>query len=259
MYGFINLPVVPLRASDNESSEMQSQLLFGEFIEVLSQTEKWLFVQNLADNYCGWVDRKMIELISEEDHFSAQKVNSHRLLRPYTTIYNMLDNQTKLLPGGSVLYGLNGDNFRVGSEDWCLIDPISALERPFSVHQLIEVAIQYINAPYLWGGKTIFGVDCSGLVQLVFAIGGYDLPRDASQQVDKGKVVDSLSEALPGDLAFFENREGRISHVGMLIDNSSIIHASGWVKIESIDAQGIISSSTGLYTHQLHVIKRIIL
>lgn len=259
MYGLINLPIVPLRSFDSERSEMKSQLLFGEFVEVLEQSEKWLYVRNLADDYQGWADKKMISIISDNDYLITQNARSHRLSRTSSIIYNTVDNQSKLLPGGSVLYNLSGDYFKIGAESWKLINPIEISEEPLLPHQLIELAMKYVNAPYLWGGKSIFGIDCSGLVQVVFAIGGYLLPRDASQQVEAGKTVDFLSEALPGDLAFFENQEGSIIHVGILIDSSNIIHASGWVKIESIDAQGIISSSTGTYTHQLRVIKRIVI
>ncbi|MEA4937626.1 hypothetical protein SDC9_139397 [bioreactor metagenome] len=258
MYGLVTLPVVPLRASDSERSEMISQLLFGEFVEIIEQSERWFYIKNLADDYLGWIDRKMIKSVSGKEFAAAQRSDRLRLSRPYSIIYHTIDNQTKLLPGGSIVYELNGDDFQIGSENWSLIDPVYIPKLPFSTHQVIEVAMQYLNAPYLWGGKTILGVDCSGLVQLAFAIGGYLLPRDASQQVVKGKTVDFLSEVLPGDLAFFENDEGHISHVGILIDNSKIIHSSGWVKVENIDAQGIISSLTGEYTHHLRVIKRII-
>lgn len=259
MYGLVTLPVVPLRASDSERSEMVSQLLFGELIEILEQSEKWVFIKNSTDDYQGWVDRKMIRPLSEKEFSDANKAVKLKLSKPYSIIYNAVNNQTMLVPGGSIIYGLNGDDFQIGTDSWSLIEPQNIHKLPFTSHQILEIARQYLNAPYLWGGKTILGIDCSGLVQLAFVIGGYALPRDASQQVLIGKTVDFLSEVLPGDLAFFENDEGHISHVGILIDSSTIIHASGWVKIESIDAQGIISSITGDYTHQLRVIKRIIL
>ncbi|MPN27215.1 hypothetical protein SDC9_174643 [bioreactor metagenome] len=123
---------------------------------------------------------------------------------------------------------------------------------------ILKIATMYLNAPYLWGGKSLLGIDCSGLVQVVFSICGIQLPRDASQQVEKGDLVNFLGEAQQGDLAFFDNEAGNITHVGILLDATRIIHASGWVKIEKIDNHGIISSQTGEYTHKLKVIKRLI-
>ncbi|MDD2285970.1 MAG: C40 family peptidase [Paludibacter sp.] len=258
MYGFITLPLVPMRASDSERSEMISQLLFGEYVKILEKQDKWFFVENLADNYSGWVNSKMITAVAEADYHKSQKANINRLFRPFNIIYNTRQNQTKFIPGGSLVYDLKTDDFIAGDETWSLIEPDSAFGGRFNAHRIIETAMQYINAPYLWGGKTVMGIDCSGLVQVVYAIGGHFLPRDASQQVEQGELVDFLSESLPGDLAFFGNDEGVITHVGILSDNANIIHASGWVKVESIDSQGIISSITGEYTHQLRVIKRII-
>jgi len=123
---------------------------------------------------------------------------------------------------------------------------------------LIPLALQYLNAPYLWGGKSILGIDCSGLVQVVFAMSGIQLNRDASEQVESGQAIDSLSETKPGDLAFFENSNGKIIHVGILLNSHQIIHASGWVKVEAIDSTGIVSAQTGEYTHKLRAIKRIV-
>lgn len=258
MYGLVTLSLVPVRTSPEESSEMTTQLLFGEYVEILESSEKWLYIRNLIDNYKGWVDRKMIFPLSDVDYRKHQTYTPTRLHRLYTIIYNVHTNETKLLPGGSIVHGLEAENFRVGEEKWCLIEPHTPLEVPLPAHKLMHLALSYLNAPYLWGGKSVLGIDCSGLVQVVFAMGGYTLPRDASQQVEMGKRVDFITEALPGDLAFFENAEGRIIHVGILVDSANILHASGWVRIDSIDAQGIRSSVSKEYSHKLRIIKRII-
>lgn len=115
----------------------------------------------------------------------------------------------------------------------------------------------YLNAPYQWGGKSPFGIDCSGFTQMVYRLAGYQLKRDASQQVMQGKTV-ALSDAQVGDLAFFTNEAGRITHVGLMLDNNRIMHASGKVRIDTLDEQGIIHHETKQYTHQLNIMKRII-
>jgi len=258
MYGLITHPLVPLRAYNSERSEMVSQLLFGEYVKILVKQEKWLYVENITDGYTGWADIRMINPVTDSTFLKSRHQKADRLLHPNNIIYNTKINQSKLLPGGSIIYDLSGDEFSADGEIWSLIEPDSLAVGRFDVHRILETAIQYLNAPYLWGGKSVLGIDCSGLVQVVYGIGGYLLPRDASQQVLQGELVDFLSESMPGDLAFFGSEEGSITHVGILVDNASIIHASGWVKIENIDSQGIISSKTGEYTHQLRVIKRII-
>jgi gamma-D-glutamyl-L-lysine dipeptidyl-peptidase len=258
MKGIINLPLVPLRKSDSESSEMTSQLLFGELVEVLETHECWLLLRNISDNYVGWADRKMIRILKKHDE---QRLSSSE---PYCVSYPLIEGENRstgeklMLPGGSRLVDLDGINLEIGGKTF-LFDPILLpYTNELSGSRLIELAKQYLNAPYLWGGKTIMGIDCSGLVQVVFSMCGMQLPRDAEQQVELGKVIDFLHEVKPGDLAFFENPEGDIIHVGILLNSHQIIHASGWVKIETIDSQGIISSQTGEYTHNLRVVKRLL-
>ncbi|MDD4489023.1 MAG: C40 family peptidase [Paludibacter sp.] len=258
MYGLITLPLVPLRTNDNERSEMVTQLLFGEYVKILENNEKWLYIENVTDNYKGWADAKMITLVTDSAFQTSYQVKVNRLVHAYNIIFNTRLNQRKHIPGGSLIYNLNNDEFLVGSEFWSLIEPDAVTSGKFTAHQIIETAMQYLNTPYLWGGKSVLGIDCSGLVQVVYSIGGYNLPRNAFMQVEQGELVDFLSESLPGDLAFFGSEDGNITHVGILIDNATIIHSSGWVKIENIDSQGIISSVTGEYTHHLRVIKRII-
>jgi cell wall-associated NlpC family hydrolase len=122
---------------------------------------------------------------------------------------------------------------------------------------VIDVAKFYLNAPYLWGGKSVFGIDCSGLSQMVFRQFGIKLRRDAYQQAEQGELVGFLQEAKAGDLAFFDNNEGRINHVGIMMDNERIIHASGKVRIDAIDNQGIFNRELNRYTHKLRIIKRV--
>jgi len=257
-YGIISLPLVPVRFEPSELSEMTTQLLFGELLEILEVTEKWLFVKNLSDNYTGWIDKNSVRLISNDTYIELTQTSNCKITKPYSIIYNQKTDETMLIPGGSTVYDLNGDEFKLGDERWCMIEPYTPIPMPVKAFQIINLSRQFLNAPYLWGGKSVLGIDCASLVQIVYSLAGINLPRDAQDQVEFGKTVDFITEALPGDLAFFENEQNEIVHVGILTDTSRIIHASGWVKTENIDSQGIISSTNGEYTHRLRVIKRII-
>ena len=259
IYGIITLPLVALRADNSERSEMASQLLFGECVEILETQDKWLKVKNLSDNYVGWVDRKMIEPFSLEALQMLQmNAQPFKVCVPLSQCWKKLSNEKVLLPASSILW-LNENNQCVfGCEKYDYNSTEIFVQTSQSDKQIIHYARQFFNAPYLWGGKSILGIDCSGLVQVVFSIIGIQLPRDASQQVEIGTTITSLQQAKTGDLAFFTNEEGRVVHVGILINNQQIIHASGWVKIEQIDANGIISSSTKEYTHKLFAIRRIL-
>jgi len=258
MTGIIIIPLVPLRESESERSEMYTQLLFGERVEILEVHERWLFVRNLADNYTGWADRKMILVLSPDEEQRLAHVSSYCVAVPLLLCDKTISNEKMFLPGGSLLPAYGHGRFTIGNEVYQISIPSNSNIRETLSERLVNLALQYLNAPYLWGGKSIFGIDCSGFVQVLFCICGIQIPRDASQQVEYGRVIDFILEAQAGDLAYFENQEGDIIHVGLLINDHQIIHASGWVKIESIDSQGIISSQTGKYTHTLRVIKRLI-
>ncbi|MGC3978948.1 MAG: C40 family peptidase [Paludibacteraceae bacterium] len=257
MYTIITLPLIPLRASADECSELASQLLFGEQVEIIETIDKWLYVRNLSDDYEGWIGNKTVN----KKHFTENPIDTSTFAsaKPaFLVCFKTSSVEKIILPGGSLLPKITNDQFELLGEIYQLaqFEPVYSKKDPASL--VIELAAQYFNAPYLWGGKSIFGIDCSGLVQTIFSMIGKKLPRDASQQVEFGEVVDFLSEVKTGDLAFFENEEGKIIHVGMLVNTHQIIHASGYVKKEIIDAQGIISSQTGEYTHKLRVIKRIL-
>lgn len=258
MYGINLHPLVPMRAGDSERSEMVSQLLYGELLLVAECREKWLLVENFNDNYRGWVDRKMIQLMSDKDFEIFTSSQFDVLYYPINKCMIMDSGESVYLPAGSRLYQI-GNNNKSNFFPKITYNPIyNIVINYISGEKIIDLAKQFLNAPYLWGGKSIMGIDCSGLVQVVFSMLNLQLPRDANEQALKGEAVSFLEEAQTGDLAFFANEAGNIIHVGILLGNNQIIHASGWVKIENIDANGIISNDTGQYSHQLRLIKRLI-
>lgn len=258
MYGIVLHPLVPVRAADSERSEMVTQLLFGELISITEVKDKWLFIKNATDDYCGWTDRKMIQSISDEDYALLSKSAFELLVQPLTHCRFKNTDMLLYLPAGSKIYHTN-DGVRPEFLPEIYFESQNQPEiKDFHGAEIVQTTQQFLNAPYLWGGKSILGIDCSGLVQLVYSFFRFSLPRDASDQANVGEVVSFLEEAREGDLAFFVNETGKIVHVGILLGNNRIIHASGSVKIENIDANGIISNLTGQYTHRLLLIKRVI-
>jgi len=253
MIGKIVLPLVPLRSTDSDRSEMTSQLLFGECVEILETHQKWLLVRNIADNYVGWVDRKMIQLTSD-----MPVENKGCVSVPIVACQACDDTQILFLPGGSKLDKTHDNKVVINNKRFAFNTKQLLFSEINSAQKLVLLAMQYLNAPYLWGGKSVFGIDCSGFTQVIYDMCGIQLPRDASLQVECGSVIDSIEHAEAADLAFFENAEGRIVHVGLMINSHQIIHASGWVKIENIDYNGIISEQSAEYTHKLCAIKRIL-
>ena len=262
MFGINLNSVLPIRGEAREQSEMCSQLLFGETFKVLEEVENWYYVQCTGDKYRGWIDKKMAQLISDEEMDNLQKETPAVVNKPIANCFIRQQNENIILSGGSLLHHyntekesctINGTTYHIAKE---LVNTDN--NRPIDGDELLTAAFMYLNTPYLWGGKNALGIDCSGFVQVVFRICGRILPRDALQQVEVGRHISFLQEAQSGDIAFFENKEGAISHVGILINNTHIVHASGRVKIEAIDNEGIISEINGSYTHQLRVIKRVL-
>ncbi len=250
MFTIISIPLIPLRSQKSEKSEMVSQLLFGEQIEILEEKEDWFFVRNLTDDYRGWVSSVSLnkQKFTETD---KDNINTFVLKASYTLCTKLSTNQQILLPGGSLIPNPIEGKFELLGEQYQLENFTNKKKT------ILELAYQYLNSPYLWGGKSFMGIDCSGFVQIIFSMLGKKIPRDASEQIKEGILVPSISESQVGDIAFFKNKEHKIVHVGILISSNQIIHASGYVKIESIDQKGIISSITRKYTHRLKAIKRL--
>jgi gamma-D-glutamyl-L-lysine dipeptidyl-peptidase len=257
--GILSLPVLPVRSEPSERAEMTTQLLFGERIEILETSDSWAFIRNMADDYEGWVTSKMLTSVSQD---MMTVLNSYQsiLLREPVTIFRSVDMGDFFLPAGSSLFVQGKRFFFLNGE--LLTELFLEKELPDApssfmlAERVLESAFRFLNAPYLWGGKTILGMDCSGLTQVSAAIHGFQLPRDARDQAALGEEQ-FLSLALPGDLAFFANQEGKIVHVGMVCGSGKIVHASGSVRIDVLDERGIYNSDLKKYTHLLHSIKRI--
>jgi cell wall-associated NlpC family hydrolase len=251
-YGISKIAIIPIRAEGSERSEMVSQLLFGETYAVTEWQDKWVKVITSFDDYEGWISRVQFTALSVEDYQRLQQGPSELTTKLITPVTKQKDTSTVYLPAGSTLPFFDNGNCMINGEEFTVNDLSKAN------NNLMATAKGYLNSPYLWGGRTHFGIDCSGFVQTVFKQQGINLKRDASQQVEQGAVVDFLQSAMAGDLAFFDNDEGRIVHVGIMLNNEQIIHASGRVKIDTIDDQGIYSQEFRKHTHKLRIIKRVI-
>ncbi len=256
MIGITFFSIVPIRKEPSEISEMVSQLLFGETFEFEEQTGEWIRITTHWDNYSGWIDAKMFVEISEDE---LKKLNKNPKTITTAVCTKIVDDQTgysQLLPAGSVMYNfdLGKHRFFFSSKSFVVNDYDNSLMNA----GVVDIAKQFLNAPYLWGGRTYFGMDCSGFSQLVYKLKGISLPRDAKDQATNGSSINMVHETKPGDLAFFDNEEGDIVHVGILINNQTIIHASGKVKIDKFDQQGIFDAEQKKYSHRLRMIKRII-
>lgn len=248
---------IPLRPEPSEKSEMLTQIMFGESVEIFDTTGNWVKIRNNYDGYEGWIDKKTLIEISEE-YFN--EVNNK--LTVLTSLLGFVTDENKskfLISAGCTLpeYNVNNSSFKIGNKQFTLDQPITANSNT-TREIIINSAHLFLNSPYLWGGKNPFGIDCSGLSQVSYKIAGIKIPRDASKQVKAGVPVSFLENSKPGDLAFFDNDEGIITHVGILLSANKIIHATGKVRIDNIDHQGIYNNDLNKYTHKLRTIMNVI-
>ncbi len=240
---------IAVRKEASERSEMVSQLLFGECYDILSKESNWYKIRMHLDGYEGWIDKKLVVELSISE---AEQLKAIRpfVLKAQTTPEIKGKGTINLFPGSEVWISSNDHEMQVKNTH---IKFTGHVDKEASIEKIKEI---FLNAPYLWGGRTPYGIDCSGLSQIACKMMGIMLPRDASKQVLKGETINFLEEAKPGDLAFFGDEEN-IHHVGILLDSNRILHASGWVKISKIDHQGIFEPELNAYTHHLRAVKRI--
>jgi cell wall-associated NlpC family hydrolase len=246
--------IVPIRAEAREGAEQHTQMLFGELCTVLEQKTRWNRVKLESDGQEGWVDAKMITLMSEaeEKSYRATYRQAAMIAMPMTYAVSENNGQTIPLTAGTRLNNYKNGRFEILGVGF-RIDPSMVITQPVELNQenLLNTLRFFINIPYLWGGKNAMGMDCSGFTQVVMSLFGKKLLRNASEQATQGTPVPSLDKAKAGDLAFFDHEDGKICHVGILIDSERIIHCSGRVKVEKLDSNGIINIEQGGYSHHL--------
>lgn len=253
----INLnAVMPVRSEAREGAEQITQLLFGEYCSVLTTEGTFSKIENHFDGYQGWVDSKMLTEISEEEYLTLKSEKVYRTVEPVSDVFCLTDKSIYRFSAGSLIphYDESTSKFEIGGLVFQIHPSFITYLPAENVDGIVPTSLVFKNTPYLWGGKNIFGIDCSGFVQVVFSMNGISLPRDASQQFGCGAEID-LEDATAGDLCFFE-KEGRITHVGIYCGEGRIIHASGSVKIETVDNKGILSTK-GFYTHSLAGVRTI--
>ncbi|MCY7408809.1 MAG: C40 family peptidase [Chitinophagales bacterium] len=254
--GICNLSVIPLRTEPADKSEMVSQLLFGETFEVLEKNKQWLRIRTHADDYSGWIDAKQIKLISTEFLKKTLQPPQTILLDPTAVAYS--NKGSLLLLAGSSLPNYSENKFYIADEEYKIeADTIETGVKDLT-SRIPWFALKFAGAPYLWGGRSLFGMDCSGFTGVVFKMAGIQLRRDAWQQSEQGILVSFIDVARAGDLAFFHNEENKITHVGIILEGKKIIHASGSVHIDTVDHFGIYNEEQKRYTHQLRFVKRML-
>lgn len=253
-YGICHLSSVALRAEASSKSEMVSMLLFGEQFQILDARNGWLRIKTLWDGYESWLEGKQYDSISDIELKAIQQSPLYVLNSLSETIGE--GEKKRAILFGSTLPVYKSGRFELGHNSFNVTDAVEA--KLNNLKDIEATAVRYLNSPYLWGGRSPFGIDCSGLTQLVYKMHGIVLKRDAWQQAEQGETIDFIESSQSGDLAFFDNEDGKITHVGIIMENGHIIHASGQVRIDRLDRTGIYSETSGKYTHKLRIIKRIV-
>ncbi|PIQ14318.1 MAG: hydrolase Nlp/P60 [Flavobacteriales bacterium CG18_big_fil_WC_8_21_14_2_50_32_9] len=258
-FGICSLSVIPARYEPSDKSEMVTQILFGETYSIYEEQRKgWKKIKAAYDNYECWIDEKQSTEISEEDFIFFNNNSNFVTSEVISILKNKKTNYLIPIVIGSSLPNFSNETIHINANEYLFEGNKINTSTLLNKKQLAENAFLFLNTPYLWGGRSPFGIDCSGFTQIIYKLIGFKLPRDAYQQAKIGQTLSFIEESESGDLAFFDNEEGNIIHVGIMLGDNKIIHASGKVRIDSIDHQGIFNPETNRYSHKLRIIKRII-
>ena len=258
MFGICNQSVVPCRSEPTHKSEMITQLLFGEHFSILEIKEDWVKFKSAIDGYEGWISNKQF-LSIKENTFKDLNEEAPKIVSDLISIVTEVQGNSSFpLVMGSVLPKLTNNRLKLENKEYSFEGSFSDFSIKKKSESIIKTGFQFLNSPYLWGGRTSLGIDCSGFTQMSFRLSGYQLPRDASDQSELGDALNFVEEAQEGDLAFFDNEDGKIIHVGIVMKDQKIIHASGKVRIDKLDHYGIFHSENKKYSHRLRVIKKVL-
>ncbi len=254
--GIAFLSSAPIRLEASDRAELTNVLLFGETFDILEQLPKWVNIRLHHDRYEGWIDRLMIKTVSV-DYIEILKGTPKIVVSdPVGMLQGPAPADYPLITQGALLPLCDGGTLRLEDKHYTFEGGTATGVKERTA--LVDYAFSYLNAPYLWGGKTPMGIDCSGLTQMIYRINGYKIPRDANQQAQLGTTLSFIDESKPGDLAFFDDDEGNIIHVGLLLQNHHILHAHGNVRIDRVDQTGIYNIETQQHSHKLRIIKKVI-
>ncbi len=237
-----------MRSDPSDKCEMVNQVLYGEIFKVLEQRKKWSNIRLNHDGYEGWIDNKQYLELDKETYASV-KAQTVRITSDPVQFVQIESSSLQTVVLGSSLQHIDLLSHHYEAD---------FLDTKREKKYILETAALYLKTPYLWGGRSPFGIDCSGFTQMVYRINGHQLLRDASQQATQGEPLSFIEESEPGDLAFFDNKDGDIVHVGIIMRDNYIIHAHGEVRIDRLDHTGIYNAEKRTHTHKLRVIKKII-
>jgi len=254
-FGICTLNAIPLKSEPNNKSEMISQILFGETFVVSDLEKNWVKIILDFDHYEGWVSKNQIIELTQKDYSNIKNNNTYHLNNLVTFISDSNNNLQTISLGASLPFFKN-NTFKILDQQYKFDGLVN--HKKVLKSELVRMAHLYLNTPFLWGGRTPFGIDCSGFTQMVYKTGGHKLFRDAYQQASQGEVLSFIEESEPGDLAFFDNEEGEIIHVGIILDNNYIIHCDGKVRIDRLDHSGIYNVDTKRHTHKLRIMKKVV-